>query len=116
MTPKEKNARTESKSTELTSILEEVFKNKMNAARIKFLELFIVALCKVQTVCFEKLFSIVIIAFTWSFLVGIYLHEKVKPIRMMKHGRRAQSFVKYGLTYIAVVLLNPLFQDEIQIV
>jgi hypothetical protein len=63
----------------------------------------------------EKLFSIVIIAFTWAFLVGIYLHENVKPIRMLKHGRRAQSFVKYGLNYISSVLLNPLFQDDINI-
>lgn len=63
----------------------------------------------------EKLFSIVIIAFTWAYLVGIYLNEKVKPIRLLKHGRRAQSFVKYGLTYIALVLLNPLFQDDINI-
>jgi hypothetical protein len=63
----------------------------------------------------EKLFSIVIMAFTWSYLIGIYLHKNVKPIRVMKHGHRAQSFFKYGLTYIALVLLNPLFHDDINI-
>lgn len=49
------NTSIESKNTILTSILCDVFENKLNLARIKFLGLFICALCKVQTVCFEKL-------------------------------------------------------------
>ena len=43
------------KSTQLNSILLENLGGKMNLARIKFFGLFICALCKVQTVCFEKL-------------------------------------------------------------
>jgi hypothetical protein len=43
------------KSTEIISILTQNFSGKMNLARIKFLGLFICALCKVQNVCFEKL-------------------------------------------------------------
>jgi len=54
----------------------------------------------------ERLFSIVMIAFAWSFVVGIYIHENIKPIRRLKHGHRAKSFVKYGLEAIANVLLN----------
>jgi len=45
----------ESKVTVLSDTLKEFFGDKMNLARIKFFGLFISALCKVQTVCFEKL-------------------------------------------------------------
>jgi len=44
-----------SKNSKLSIILSENFGNKMNLARIKFFGLFICALCKVQTVYFEKL-------------------------------------------------------------
>lgn len=49
------NTRAESKNTILFNTLSEVFGQSMNLARIKFFGLFICALCKVQTVCFEKL-------------------------------------------------------------
>jgi hypothetical protein len=52
---KTKNIKVEYKSTQLISILSELLAGKMNLARIKFFGLFICALCKVQTVCFEKL-------------------------------------------------------------
>lgn len=54
----------------------------------------------------EKLFALVHIAFTWAYLVGIYLNEKVKSIRILNTGRRAKSLFKYGLTCIASILLN----------
>jgi len=63
----------------------------------------------------EKLFYLVIIAFTWSYLVGIYLNENVKPIRVLNNGRRAKSFFKYGLEYIAMILLNTGFKSDIDI-
>jgi len=56
---------------------------------------------------FEKLLSLVLIAFAWSYVVGIYIHQNVKPIRTLKHGHRAKSFVKYGLETIAFIFLNP---------
>lgn len=49
------DTKVESKITILSDTLKEFFGNKMNLARIKFFGLFISALCKVQTVCFEKL-------------------------------------------------------------
>ena len=55
MTPRDKNIRGESKNSILFATLSHVFGDKMNLARIKFFGLFICALCKVQTVCFEKL-------------------------------------------------------------
>jgi len=63
----------------------------------------------------EKLVAIVTIAFSWAYLVGIYLHEQVKPIRILNNGKRAKSFFKYGLTYIATFLLNPVFQSDIDV-
>ena len=63
----------------------------------------------------EELVAIVTIAFRWAYLVGIYLHEQVKPIRILNNGKRAKSFFKYGLTYIATLLLNSEFQSDIDI-
>jgi hypothetical protein len=45
----------ENKVAILSDTLKEFFGDKMNLARITFFGLFISALCKVQTVCFEKL-------------------------------------------------------------
>jgi Transposase DDE domain len=55
MSPRYMNTSNESKNSILLSTLSEIFGDKMNLARIKFFGLFICALCKVQTVCFEKL-------------------------------------------------------------
>ena len=53
----------------------------------------------------EKLFALVIVAFTWAYKVGIYVHLNIKKIK--KHGRKQKSFFKLGLTTIANILLNP---------
>ena len=45
------------KDSELTSVLNTHFQSKINLARIKLIAHFIIALCKVQTVTFEKLAS-----------------------------------------------------------
>jgi len=49
------NTRYGRKNSILFDTLSQVFGNSMNMARIKFIGLFICSLCKVQTVCFEKL-------------------------------------------------------------
>jgi hypothetical protein len=56
----------------------------------------------------EKLFTIVMLAFAWAYVVGVFVNDNIKPIRILKHGRKAKSLLKYGLEYIAVILLNPL--------
>lgn len=61
----------------------------------------------------EKLFALVIIAFTWAYLVGIFLHENIKPIRILNNGRKAKSLFRYGLDYIKNALLNTCFRDDI---
>jgi hypothetical protein len=53
----------------------------------------------------EKLFALVLIAFTWAYKTGIYL-DSLCPIKILKHGRRAKSLFKHGLNYIANLLYN----------
>jgi transposase len=42
----------------------------------------------------STLISVVSIAYIWAYLVGIDKHEKIAPIKIKKHGRRAFSFFK----------------------
>jgi len=63
----------------------------------------------------EKLFSIVMVAFAWAYIVGVFADKNVKPIRILKHGKRAKSLFKYGLEIIATVLLNPLVKIKLNI-
>ncbi len=53
----------------------------------------------------EKLILLVMIAFVWCYKIGIYLHQ-INPITIKKHGRKAKSIFKYGLNFLANVLLN----------
>lgn len=62
----------------------------------------------------EKLVLLVMIAFVWCYKVGIYLHQ-IKPITIKKHGRKAKSIFKYGLYFLANVLLNSENQKNIDV-
>ena len=53
----------------------------------------------------NKLFALVLIAFVWVYKVGIY-RDSLVPIKIKKHGRRAYSYFKYGLNYLAKLLNN----------
>lgn len=53
----------------------------------------------------DKLVAAVSIAFTWAYKAGIYVHHYVKSIEIKKHKRKAHSFFKYGLRFIANALL-----------
>ena len=63
----------------------------------------------------EQLFGVVIIAYTWAYLVGIAANIKVKAIRVLNNGRRAISIVKYGLNFIADTLFNPFRPTKINV-
>jgi hypothetical protein len=63
----------------------------------------------------ERLFAVMILAFTWAYLVGIYKHSMIKPIRMLKHGRKAKSLLKYGLEEIATRLINQCYKAKFDI-
>lgn len=61
----------------------------------------------------EKLVSLVFIAFVWCYKVGIYVDAVEQKIKIKKHGYRAKSLFKYGLDYIANILLNPQNQSNV---
>lgn len=46
-------------------------------------------------------------ALVWAYLVRDHKDMNVKPIRILKNGRRAISIVKYGLEEIADILIRP---------
>lgn len=52
-----------------------------------------------------KLVAQVMVAFVWAYKAGIFLNE-IRPIKTKKHGRKAKSLFKYGLTYLAKVLFS----------
>jgi len=54
----------------------------------------------------SNLLSIIMIAYVWCFLVGIYIHENIRQIKVLKHGRKAVSLFKYGLDYVYQCLVN----------
>jgi len=64
----------------------------------------------------QKLVLIIMIAFVWCYKVGIYLHQKIKPIKIKTHGRKAKSIFKYGLDYIANYMLNTIRNNEINLI
>jgi hypothetical protein len=68
-----------------------------------------------ETCRVEKLVLLIMIAFVWCYKIGIYLDEKVKPIRVCKHGSRAKSIFKYGLERISEILHNPENKHNINI-
>jgi hypothetical protein len=53
----------------------------------------------------KKLFVLLAIAFCWSHKTGEWRHE-YHPIKIKKHGRLAVSLFRYGLDYIADVILH----------
>jgi len=63
----------------------------------------------------EKLTQLVMIAFIWCYKTGIYIHENVRKIQVKKHGRKAKSIFKCGLSFIASVLLNSKNQTDIDV-
>jgi hypothetical protein len=63
----------------------------------------------------EKLTLIVMIAFVWCYKTGIFIHENIKKIEIKKHGRKAKSIFKCGLSFIASILLNSKNQTDINV-
>ena len=60
----------------------------------------------------EKLLSLLLIAFVWSYKIGLYLNT-LKPISVKKHGRKAYSYFKFGLNSLAKVInINNLTEFE----
>jgi hypothetical protein len=64
----------------------------------------------------EKLFTIVMVAFAWAYVVGVFADRHIKPVRILKHGRRAKSLFKYGLQIIANCLLKQINNNKINVI
>jgi len=56
----------------------------------------------------KKLLVLPVIAFCWSHKVGEWKHDRVLPIKLKTHQRRAQSIFRYGLDCIRAELFNVL--------
>ena len=53
----------------------------------------------------EKLFFILSIAFIWAYITGIE-REKIKPIKVKKHGRKSYSLFRYGMEILRKAVLS----------
>jgi hypothetical protein len=53
----------------------------------------------------DKLLALLAIAFAWAHKVGEWRHEQ-KAIGIKKHGRKAQSWFRYGLDSLRDALFN----------
>ncbi len=62
-----------------------------------------------------RLLAMVCIALVWAYLVGEHKDINVKPIRILKHGRKAKSLVKYGLEEISNVLFRPTYTPKFDV-
>ena len=60
----------------------------------------------------KKLLVLPVIAFCWAHKVGDWKHDCVLPIKVKKHGPRAQSLFRYGLDCIRAELFNPLSRSR----
>lgn len=63
-------------------------------------------MCEIERI--ERLVAVVCVALVWAYLVGDHKDINVKKIRILKHGHRAKSIVKYGLEEISDVLNRPI--------
>ncbi|NOS73697.1 MAG: IS4 family transposase [Methyloglobulus sp.] len=54
----------------------------------------------------KRLLVVPVMAFCWSHRTGEWRHEAVKPIKVKKHQRLANSFFKYGLDWLRDHLLG----------
>ena len=63
----------------------------------------------------EKLFLTVMLAFAWAYVVGVFANENIKPVRILKNGKKAKSLFKYGLNIITNVLINHMNTTNIDV-
>ena len=62
----------------------------------------------------SKLIALVCVAFLWVYLVGIDRNNNGNRIKIKNHGRRAYSFFKFGLMFIAHAMLNPTPNNDLR--
>lgn len=62
-----------------------------------------------------RLTAMVCLALVWAYLVGDHKDVNVKAVKILKHGHRAKSLVKYGLEEISNVLMRPLYKPKFDV-
>ena len=62
--------------------------------------------------CNARLVAMVCMALVWAYVVGEHKDINIKPIRILKHVRKAKSLVKYGLEEIAAIFLRPTYTPK----
>lgn len=54
----------------------------------------------------KKLVAVVSLAYAFCVSMGIFKHEKEKPIKVKKHSRKTKSFFRYGLDFLREGMKN----------
>lgn len=62
----------------------------------------------------DRLLVLLTVAFAWAHKVGEWRHEE-KAIRVKKHGRKAQSWFRYGLDCLRDALFNTKTQPQLNL-
>ena len=76
-------------------------------------ELYIDPLYDIQRL--ERLLLLVMIAFVWVYNVGNFAHQKIREIKLKKHGRKAKSIFRYGLDIVSEFLYKSINQYDINV-
>ena len=63
----------------------------------------------------ERLVAMVCMALVWAYLVGEHKDINIKPLKILIHGRKAKSLVKYGLEEISTILLRPAYTPKFDV-
>ena len=63
----------------------------------------------------ERLLLLVMIAFVWVYNVGNFVHQKIREIKVKKHGRKAKSIFRYGLDIVSEFLYKSINQYDINV-
>ena len=57
-----------------------------------------------------RLTAMVCLALVWAYLVGDHKDVNLKAIKILKHGRRSELLVKYGVEGISNALMRPMYK------
>lgn len=63
----------------------------------------------------EKLLLLEMVAFVLCYNIGKLAHRKLKPIRILKNGRKAKSIFRYGLDIVTEFLMRKKNEHHIPI-
>ena len=62
-----------------------------------------------------RLTAMVCLALVWAYLVGDHKDVNIKAIKILKHGRRAESLVRYGVEGISNALMRPMYKPKFDV-